>query len=119
MTEERPPRRPRQRKQMLLRLDPAVYDALARWAGDELRSANAQIEFLLRRALADAGRLPGDVGAIPRRGRPPKTAHTPEPAADPTPEAPATPDPASGPCPVEPPPEPDPTEPEPGPTPGA
>ncbi|WEV29720.1 hypothetical protein OYE22_11070 [Streptomyces sp. 71268] len=76
---------------MLLRLDPAVYDALARWAGDELRSANAQIEFLLRRALADAGRLPGDVGAIPRRGRPPKTARTPEPTADPATEAPGPP----------------------------
>ncbi|MET8826999.1 hypothetical protein ABZX40_06270 [Streptomyces sp. NPDC004610] len=67
-----PERRPqRQRKQVLLRLDPAVYDALARWASDELRSANAQIEFLLRRALAEQGRLPGDAGPIPRRGRPP------------------------------------------------
>ncbi|UXX95228.1 hypothetical protein N7U49_30840 [Streptomyces sp. AD2-2] len=56
---------------MLLRLDPAVYEALARWAGDELRSANAQIEFLLRRALAEAGRLPGEAGPLPRRGRPP------------------------------------------------
>jgi hypothetical protein len=59
-----------ERKKLLLRLDPAVYDALARWAGDELRSTNAQIEFLLRRALSDAGRLPDDVGDIPRRGRP-------------------------------------------------
>ncbi|MCX4971709.1 MULTISPECIES: hypothetical protein [unclassified Streptomyces] len=67
-----PGRRPQQqRKQMLLRLDPLVHDALARWAGDELRSANAQIEFLLRRALAEAGRLPGGTGPIPRRGRPP------------------------------------------------
>ncbi|MFJ4830272.1 hypothetical protein ACIP79_10200 [Streptomyces sp. NPDC088747] len=65
-------RRPaRQRKQVLLRLDPLVHDALARWAGDELRSANAQIEFLLRRALTEAGRLPGGTGPIPRRGRPP------------------------------------------------
>ncbi|MFI0774870.1 hypothetical protein [Streptomyces sp. NPDC021212] len=62
----------RQRKQTLLRLDPAVYDALARWAGEELRSANAQIEFLLRKALADAGRLPGTARPIPRRGRPPR-----------------------------------------------
>ncbi|MDW4907627.1 hypothetical protein RB628_20315 [Streptomyces sp. ADMS] len=70
---ERTARRPQQqRKQVLLRLDPAVYDALARWAGDELRSANAQIEFLLRRALAEAGRLPGEAGPIPRRGRPPR-----------------------------------------------
>ncbi|MGW4023852.1 hypothetical protein [Streptomyces sp. NPDC005009] len=60
-----------QRKQVLLRLDPSVYEALARWANDELRSANAQIEFLLRRALAEAGRLPGDTGPLPRRGRPP------------------------------------------------
>ncbi|PBC84808.1 MULTISPECIES: hypothetical protein [unclassified Streptomyces] len=67
-----PARRPQQRKQVLLRLDPAVHDALARWAGDELRSANAQIEFLLRKALSEAGRLPRGAGAIPRRGRPPK-----------------------------------------------
>lgn len=67
-----PARRPQQRKQMLLRLDPAIHDALTRWAGDELRSANAQIEFLLRKALSDAGRLPRGAGAIPRRGRPPK-----------------------------------------------
>ncbi|WP_326699575.1 hypothetical protein OG909_21165 [Streptomyces sp. NBC_01754] len=62
----------RQRKQMLLRLDPAVHDALARWASDELRSANAQIDFLLRRALAEAGRLPRGAAPIPRRGRPPR-----------------------------------------------
>lgn len=68
-----------ERKQVLLRLDPAVYEALARWAGDELRSANAQIEFLLRRALAEHGRLPGGAGPIPRRGRPPKA--LPEPSA--------------------------------------
>jgi hypothetical protein len=66
-----PRRRPQQRKQVLLRLDPLVHEALARWAGDELRSANAQIEFLLRKALADAGRLPKDTGPLPRRGRPP------------------------------------------------
>ncbi|MFI1162546.1 hypothetical protein ACH4UM_02805 [Streptomyces sp. NPDC020801] len=69
--EAAPRRRPQQRKQVLLRLDPSVYDALARWASDELRSANAQIEFLLRRALAEAGRLPGEAGPLPRRGRPP------------------------------------------------
>ena len=59
------------RKSVLLRLDPAVHDALARWAADELRSANAQIEFLLRRALADAGRLPGHTAPMRPRGRPP------------------------------------------------
>lgn len=63
-----------ERKSVLLRLDPAVYDALARWAGDELRSTTAQIEMLLRRALSDAGRLPSNVGTLPRRGRPPKEA---------------------------------------------
>ena len=59
-----------ERKTVLLRLDPAVHDALAGWAEDELRSTNAQIEFLLRRALADAGRLPGQAGPIRPRGRP-------------------------------------------------
>lgn len=63
-----------ERKKILLRLDPAVHDALARWAGDELRSTNAQIEFLLRGALATAGRLPSAVGRMPRRGRPPGSA---------------------------------------------
>ncbi|HEY4020152.1 MAG TPA: hypothetical protein VGM75_15785 [Pseudonocardiaceae bacterium] len=61
-----------ERKGVLLRLDPAVHDALARWAGDELRSTNAQIEFLLRKALHDAGRMPREAGRIPRRGRPRK-----------------------------------------------
>lgn len=59
-----------ERKGVLLRLDPAVHDALALWAADELRSANAQIEFLLRRALADAGRLPVHARKIRRPGRP-------------------------------------------------
>jgi hypothetical protein len=68
---------PPERKQVLLRLDPAVYEALARWAGDELRSTNAQIEFVLRRALAEAGRLPGGLGPMARRGRPRKTAEPP------------------------------------------
>jgi hypothetical protein len=48
-----------ERKNVLLRLDAAVLNALARWAGEELRSTNAQIEFLLRRALDDTGRLNG------------------------------------------------------------
>ena len=68
-----------ERKSILLRLDPAVHDALARWAADELRSTNAQIEFLLRRALAEAGRLPGGTGPMRPRGRPP-AASRPEPA---------------------------------------
>jgi hypothetical protein len=59
-----------ERKSILLRLDPAVHDALARWANDELRSTNAQIEYLLRRALADAGRLPRNAQPMRRPGRP-------------------------------------------------
>jgi hypothetical protein len=59
-----------ERKNILLRLDPAVHDALAKWAADEMRSTNAQIEFMLRRALGDAGRLPRDVGKMRRPGRP-------------------------------------------------
>jgi hypothetical protein len=61
----------RNRKPILLRLDPAVHDALGRWAADEFRSLNAQIEVLLRRALADAGRMPRNAAPLPRRGRPP------------------------------------------------
>ena len=61
-----------ERKKILLRLDPVVHDALARWAADDLRSTNAQIEYLLRRALADAGRLPSGVGRMRRPGRPSK-----------------------------------------------
>jgi len=59
-----------ERKSILLRLDPAVHDALAKWAADEMRSTNAQIEFLLRRALGDAGRMPGSARAMRRPGRP-------------------------------------------------
>ncbi len=60
-----------ERKQVLLRVDPAVHDALTRWANDEFRSLNAHAEMLLRRALADAGRLPKDAAPLPKRGRPP------------------------------------------------
>jgi hypothetical protein len=68
---------------MVLRLDPAVHDALARWAADELRSTNAQIEFLLRRALADAGRLPNRAAAMRRPGRPPGPPARPSSAGTP------------------------------------
>ena len=60
----------RDRKPILLRLDPAVHDALGRWASDDFRSLNAQIEVLLRRALTDAGRMPKHAAPLPRRGRP-------------------------------------------------
>jgi hypothetical protein len=59
-----------ERKQILLRIDPAVHEALAHWAVDEFRSLNAQIEMVLRRALDDAGRLPKAAGPLPKRGRP-------------------------------------------------
>ena len=45
------------KKPFLLRMDPKIYDQLERWAADEFRSVNAQIEFVLRRALQQAGRL--------------------------------------------------------------
>jgi hypothetical protein len=69
---ESAPRRGAERKSVLLRLDPAVHSALQRWAADDLRSVNAQIELLLREALRTAGRAPRDAGPVPRRGRPPK-----------------------------------------------
>ncbi len=46
-----------ERKRLLLRLDPDVYEGIARWAAADLRSVNAQIEYALRRALRAAGRL--------------------------------------------------------------
>ncbi len=60
------------KKAFALRLDPAVHAAVERLAASELRSANAQIEMLLREALKQRG---VDVGTTPapRRGRPPKT----------------------------------------------
>ena len=66
-----------ERKKILLRLDPAVHDALARWAADELRSTNSQIEFLLRRALAEERRLPDRIAPMRGPGRPRKE---PDPA---------------------------------------
>jgi hypothetical protein len=49
-----------QRKAFLLRIDPAVLDAVQRWADDDLRSLNAQIEFVLRRALLERRRIKDD-----------------------------------------------------------
>jgi hypothetical protein len=56
------------RKPFLLRLDPALFDALQRWASDEVRSLNGQIEFLLTRALQEAKRAKKDSGR-PQTGR--------------------------------------------------
>ena len=54
-----------ERKHFLLRISPELYDALERWAADELRSVNAQIEYLLSDAVRKAGRAPSP----PRRPR--------------------------------------------------
>lgn len=61
----------RERKALLLRLDPAVHSALSSWAADDLRSVNAQIETILRNALKEAGRSP-KAAPIAKRGRPKK-----------------------------------------------
>jgi len=64
-----------ERKPFLLRIDRTVLDALQRWASDDLRSLNGQIEFVLTRALLDAGRAPRrppDAGP-PGRGRTPRS----------------------------------------------
>ena len=53
------------RKPFLLRLDPGVYAAMQRWADDELRSLNAQVEFVLRQALREVGRMPKQGSAEP------------------------------------------------------
>ena len=60
-----------EKKKFLLRIDENVHAALEKWAADELRSINAQIEFLLTRAVKDAGRL--------------KSTNTSQPSGDPTP----------------------------------
>jgi len=55
-----------EKKSYLLRIDPETHEALQRWAADEFRSVNAQIEYLLRRSLQDAGRLAAEP---PPRGK--------------------------------------------------
>ncbi|HUJ74755.1 MAG TPA: hypothetical protein VL359_07845 [bacterium] len=56
-----------EKKSFLLRISPETYDALASWAGEELRSINGQVEFLLRRALLEAGRLRRQPGETRQR----------------------------------------------------
>ena len=51
-----------QRDSYLLRIDPKILAALRQWSEDELRSLNGQLEFVLRKALIDAGRLPKEAG---------------------------------------------------------
>ncbi|CAB1022023.1 hypothetical protein FRC0522_01888 [Corynebacterium diphtheriae] len=60
------------RKNIPLRIDPAVAGAISRWAQDETRSVNSQIEMMLREQLRRAGRLPKNVGEISKPGRPAK-----------------------------------------------
>ena len=66
-----------ERVPFLLRLDPEVMAALRAWANDDLRSLNAEAEFLLRRSLREAGRLPSGGSTAPTR--------EPKRAADPPP----------------------------------
>lgn len=58
-----------ERKAFLLRIDPAVLAAVQRWANDDLRSLNAQVEFLLRRSLAESGRLRERPAAPAKKGQ--------------------------------------------------
>jgi len=85
-----------ERKPFLLRLDPATMAALRAWATDDLRSLNGQIEFLLRRAVRDAGRLPSktrrdradaDVERDPSTPPGTRIRHHPRPLADREPAA--------------------------------
>lgn len=57
-----------EKKKFLLRIDENIYAALEKWAADDLRSINAQMEFLFKEALNKAGRsiLPSDIGKLPK-----------------------------------------------------
>ena len=56
------------RKQYPLRIDPTVWEAVEKWAADDMRSANGQVEWILREALRRAGRLPSKSDAARERG---------------------------------------------------
>jgi hypothetical protein len=56
------------RKPFLLRIDPAILEALQKWADDDLRSLNGQIEWLLRRLLVERGRMQEGQGTEDRKG---------------------------------------------------
>lgn len=58
-----------ERKAVLIRIDPELHDALQRWAAAEFRSLNSQVEFALRRALAEAGRMPRPAAPGQREAR--------------------------------------------------
>jgi hypothetical protein len=65
-----------ERKAFLLRIDPAVLDALQAWADDELRSLNGQIEFVLRRVLQEEGRMGSRPSSAQRAGTLPRRRNT-------------------------------------------
>jgi hypothetical protein len=69
-----------ERKSFLLRIDAAVLQAMQRWANDDLRSLNAQVEFVLRDALRRVGRLPP--AAADAQGSDPETPPEPSPGPD-------------------------------------
>ena len=54
-----------ERKSILIRADAGILEAMQRWANDDLRSLNAQVEFVLRDALRKAGRLQGPAPTEP------------------------------------------------------
>ncbi len=56
-----------EKKKFLLRLDDRLYNAVEKWAADDLRSVNAQIEYLLWEAVRKHGRLPGPTGSVPEK----------------------------------------------------
>ncbi len=58
------------RKQYPLRIDPEIWGAVERWAEDDMRSANGQVEWILRQALRQAGRLPKGEKGAPQEGKP-------------------------------------------------
>lgn len=68
MADQSPPRKDA-RKAFLLRIDPKVLEALQRWADDDLRSLNGQIEFVLRRTLRENGRLKDEPEGGPKKTR--------------------------------------------------
>jgi hypothetical protein len=61
------------RDSFLLRIDPDLLEAMRKWAGDELRSVNGQIEYVLRQALRDAGRLRAGNASSRGPARPPRS----------------------------------------------
>ncbi len=64
------------RKAFLLRIDPRLWDAIEKWAGDELRSVNGQIEYVLARAVKDSGRERKRAPGVSHEG---ETKNRPEP----------------------------------------